>query len=766
MTPPYPGYQAPHYPYPGDDPDQVRSASSSIGISQIYVDQYGKGVGQIKGQVADAWQSTWSDKAQADVGKLVTIASTASTDMTAAWKALDAYRGTLVKIRSDVDDLNRKWQTASTQLAADQSRLNGLTPMEPGPAPPQQAPAPPLSASDQEELTTDVSRQKGLLTGYDEQYDALKRQSNTAVATCVGALKDNSTGKMYKGSTLSTVPLGEGLGLDNLNALHYADMVALAKKLAADCKDPYKIPGVAQQMAPYVNDPDFATAFYGDLGPGGVTDLLGYIGNFDPHAVDDIKTFSAAFGTAVTAADKDPTDYPDMKPVVDSFYKWDRDDISFARAQLCRYGDFPPAFLAHAARANGLDNFESAGTPEGGHGHVSGNPNYLSMLGDNFDVALGNNPTAARWAVATMGSDDYTFPPNMSDAELDKAYSEHIGHIFEMTNHSYAYTPRGDGLSAMLAAAGGDTETDGQHSPEAIAFAKELFDQMGEHKDTVPDEGAASWAKLAGAYVQELSSGYEQHGDSVVDGGFHQWAGQNAAFAIPPALARDIMHSFIGDTDAVKAFDTAAGTAYANAQAAALGLGGSAADQSTHLDDISNAYGQVAGEEYGAGQELAEEKEKQFELMKSLISLPIDLFPGGSVAEKVPDVFWDLAKHFSNVGLESMAPHTDTDPNTSPGAALALVTSYNELGTLNQHGYPGADTATLRSAGLIDPNTNQMYSMQKMMADPNLREKVQEYLYIDGPANKGADPNTTVYEAVKNASGRYQDGFNTGSTGD
>ncbi|MDT4914250.1 MAG: hypothetical protein QOC66_3378 [Pseudonocardiales bacterium] len=533
---------------------------------------------------------------------------------------------------------------------------------------------------------------------------------------------------------------------------------------------------VAGEVAPYMNDPYFASAFYGELGPQMTQMLPSLMYESGSHTTAaDLRTYSHMFGTAVTNAGKDSH----MQDVADSFLHTPQEAAtSWNRGAMVSNGDFPPDWLAKAARYNALDTFADKGAEGFGMGW-QGTPNGSEAydMGLSSDALalwtkdLGQNPVAAREALATMGNghpDDVRIP-----ADPSAAYHTNIHKLMEYGEQNGYPGDVSDAYgSAFAAASGANDEHDGAHSADAVAFTKALFNDMHDDNGLSQPNAAHYMAKIAGSYVQELAAGNDLEGTSVGGVDAHGLVpGDHAAFGVPPELAKEFMKTFAGNAEATQIFDSAAGEAAHHAMLAG-------AQQDTVLlhdgksaygfNTAAQAYGSVAGSENGAaiqvvGKQVEDEEHAQ-ESMRKLLSWGVDLIPGGKIAEdvgglvaKAPDTLWDIAKHVSNIGLEH-------EYGAAPGSAeqlahfkdasyeSAMASDYERTAILHDAGYPGTDhipDELLTSDGhMVDAAT--------VMKNEQLREAYYAYMHEGANAPQGSlGHGASVYEVTKNASGRF-----------
>lgn len=600
--------------------------------------------------------------------------------------------------------------------------------------------------------------------------------------------EENVYGAQRSVADLGYVPPATVDDLYGDGAAYVAGLQADARAAADKLKNNHTIDGkwatdthdIALSVKKYMNDPYFASAFYGELGPQETQMLPSlFYASGSKTTRDDLATFSHMFGTAVTNAQDDPN----MTTVANSFLNTPRDPgTAWNRGAMASNGNFPSDWLAKAARYNALDTFAEHGAEGYGMGW-QGTPNgpfaYDAGLPDNalalWTQDLGHNPLAAREALATMGNGDASNITMPSDPS--SAYQTNIHKLIEY-GHQEDYP--GDVAAAygkaFAAAAGATNEVDGAHSAAAVTFTKALFNDLHSDNGIVEPNAATSMAQIGASYVQELAAGNDQEGTSVVAVDANgRVAGDNAAFGVPPELAKEFMKTFVGQQDATTIFDQAAGAAAHHAMLAG-------AQQDTNLlahgqsaygfNTAAQAYGSVAGSENGAGiqvvgQEVEDAKHAQ-ETMKSILSLGVDMIPAGKLAEDAGGVFarmsdsvWDAMKHGTNMGLETVygaepGSQAQLDHLNDASYQTAIVGDYERTSVLREAGYPGIDR--------IPPDLliqdGQMVNVATVMNDPHLRETYYEYMHSEANAPQGSlGHGASVYEITKNAAGRFENAY-------
>ncbi len=797
------------FPYPGDDPSVLLGIASDIVTAQSYVGHLATHVSTAKTDLAAAWQSEAADMANADLGVIAKALPSMATRLTDAATAVDEYQSVAFGVRYEVDHLRSEYTRLSTVLSGEQAQYgraprfgeaNDMTPAQ--------------VKEYQATILADERRTQAQLDDLVTQYNQQIKKNNTAADVCSAALKSSYTVTHYAGSTLTNDSLVTGFDLGNLQVAHFQAMHDLGVKLATELKNHNQLDGswadlahqLAQEAGPYADDPEFAAAFYATLGPQLSQSLPTYFTESGSKTVvEDLPIFTKMFSTAVSHAALEPG----MATVMQAFTTHTKGRIdSWDRGVMCSNGPFPATFLAQAARANALDDIANDDWDSDYRGHMTP-PQWAYQLGlSNDEIGLwthdlSGNPDASRMALATMGSSssDVTLP-----ADPSGAYAKNIHTLL-----AYSGEPQDPDASAGIgeafaAAAGADNEADGAHSVGAVNFAKALFTDLGHGDDVgaVQPSAAGSYAKIGASYVQEMAAGAGQlyAGEGVGDpNSSHLIPGDNAAFAVSNEFAKHFMKSFVGDETATATFDTAAGLAahhamLAGASADAAGLSSGKTPQ--WFSEASGAYGSVAGSENAAQVEVVgkqvEDEEHAQELMKSVLSLGVDMLPMGKLAEdggsailhigedfagttagdiaryagshlaNASDSWWDASKHLTNMHLENVygaAPDSQAqlDALNSAPHQVAMLSDYERLSVLKEANWPGTSNIP---AGLVGSD-GQLKSPGEVMSDPALAKQFYEYMgskdaaTYTGPGN-GGDGNS-VYQETQNGSNGYIAGY-------
>ena len=804
------------FPYPGDDPSLLLSIASDIVAAQSCIAQLSGHVSTAKNDLASAWQGQAADMANADLATIATALPSMASRLSAAGTAVDQYQSVAFSVRYEVDHLRSEYSRLSTllsgaQMAYDQAphfgEVNQMTDAQ--------------VKAHQAGIATNEAHVHGQLEELTHQYRLQVEKNDAAATACASALRNSYTVTHYAGSTLTNDTLVNGFSLGSLQVARFQAMHDLGVKLANELKNHHELDGswaklahqLAQGAAPYVDDPEFAATFYATLGPQ-LTQTLPdlFTDSGSTTVVADLPVFTRMFSTAVSHASLDSG----MAAIMQVFTTPNKGRLaSWDRGVMCSNGSFPSTFLAQAARANALDDLANNNFDNDYRGHMVA-PAWAYQLGlSNDEIGLwthdlGGNPDASREALATMGNGslDVNIP-----ADPGSAYAKNIHTLL-----GYSGQPQDPSVSTgvgevFASAAGANNETDGAHSIGATDFAKALFTDMGTGHDAGDAQplAAGSYAKIGASYLQEMAAGAPQlyAGDGVgALNANHLIIGDNPGFAISSDYAKQFMKSFVGDTGATAAFDTAAGLAahHAMLAGARVDAAGLSSGQTPYaFKDASGAYGSVAGSENAAqvavvGKQV-EDQERANELIKGVLSVGVDMLPMGKLAEdggsalihagedlagssagdiaryagthlaNASDSWWDASKHAANMGLENVygaAPDSQAQLDALKDAPhqVAMLSDYERLSVLREAGWPGTSHIP---PGLIGDD-GQLKSPGQVLSNPSLAKQFYEYMgsttaaTFDGPGPGGNG--NSVYEQAQSGSDGYLAGYGRSGGGE
>ncbi|MGV9774969.1 DUF6571 family protein [Streptosporangium sp. NPDC003464] len=334
---------------------------------------------------------------------------------------------------------------------------------------------------------------------------------------------------------------------------------------------------IVKELAAHKNDADFTAAFFAALGTEGTIGLPALLRkNLDsshprplaatPNPDDEVlRMVSQAFGTAVTAGSR----VPGFAKVKDAIR-----NAGPKAALLLSGGKFPAEWLTDVVLKQGLAD--------------------PRKIGSGFLYALGNNPAAARQAIAAV-----TGPYAKDQSKLKeflKKFNDYAGGKY------LSGDDKKDAFGRMLAAASGAyDEEDGKHSKESAAFAFTVMTTFDDLK--IGEEVRVHLAEIAGAYTTEITEGANigdanMTEDSALKSSTSAF-GMRSAFTLSPKDTYRFLKLFADSAENLAPFDEGMGRfsqkLIADASATTRRTG-----DVERLDQVFTALGNVRGFELAA----------------------------------------------------------------------------------------------------------------------------------------------------------------------
>ena len=441
----------------------------------------------------------------------------------------------------------------------------------------------------------------------------------------------------------------------------------------------------ALQLGLYSNDPDVLTAFFAELGPQEATmlpDLMQASGS--KTSADDMAALSLAFGSAM-ADPEPPQAFTDLKHSFTRPLAKEYTAQAWSRLAYLQYGEFPPQYAADVVRACGLTRLSEDGYDldyRGGFG------NRLGLSEDNVALmfgALRNNPEGARLAFA--GLDLARITRTAYGAAGSLGTGDDIARAFAL---------------AMQAATGTNDEGRGSHSKDATAFTLRFIRASGsvEH---VPDDVKEALGLIAASWAPELVVG--SYGTDAGDRQsglarpphFDDIAGLDPAMFLAPEDVYRFIHGFASDDRYSRPFDDSVGELYQQSLVTA-GETSVRDPQSAAWEKALRAYGDLAGLEYAAQEDVRGAMDKHDAEMRALVGKVITLGLG-----KVPtpqgvalSLGWKAAAWAVKKGVTTWVKG---DPEKTRVALLedadtqaGFLVDYQKAQALFEAHYPGMDT--------------------------------------------------------------------------
>ncbi|TQM76365.1 hypothetical protein FHX40_3099 [Thermopolyspora flexuosa] len=337
-------------------------------------------------------------------------------------------------------------------------------------------------------------------------------------------------------------------------------------------------------LAEHEDDPDFTAAFFAELGLESTLDLgrrlRGALGDDADKAID---TVSRAFGTAIRSGGGSRAFAQMRERLAAGPVLTKAGGVTVRKhglGDLLRAGEFPAGWLAGVVNRHAL-------APDS---NVSGE----DLAG--FLNALGNNPAAARAAIAAATRDVplETFLRRLNDRVAVRSSFAHQDHLQAKENS------RADAFGRMLAAAAGAyDERDGAHSAEAARLAFDLIRTLP--KLDIAEPTRVHLAEIAGAYATEITEGANlSDANRTLPSAFGAVKtvvpGLKPAFRLSPADTFAFVKTFATSPATIKPFEKGMGDlADRLVRAAADGARGI-----EPLERVMRALGHVSGMQYAA----------------------------------------------------------------------------------------------------------------------------------------------------------------------
>jgi hypothetical protein len=359
---------------------------------------------------------------------------------------------------------------------------------------------------------------------------------------------------------------------------------------------------VARSANAHRDDPDFTAAFFARLGAEGTRGIAGKLkrGMRDSDAAIDVV--SRAFGTAVRGGDvvtrsRDTdaavltgTDVPGFARLKRELARETGHVGDQSLGYLLRAGDFPPAWLAEVVKKHALD-------PTG--------PRHPRLQGQDtagYLDALGNNPAAARLAVAAATKGGVPLSQLLRDLHWRTRTS--------LTSDDHA-PDAANAFGRMLAAAAGVyDEKGGAHSPEAAKFAFDLMRALPDLEDPrlpasmrLQEPTKAHLAEIAGAYATEITEGANLGDANRTQGSqfgpvSSNVAGMNPSFRLSPEDTYAFVKLFANTPENLKPFAAGMGALSDRLMREAAQADGGRGIE--HLQRAMAALGYAAGMQFAA----------------------------------------------------------------------------------------------------------------------------------------------------------------------
>lgn len=348
---------------------------------------------------------------------------------------------------------------------------------------------------------------------------------------------------------------------------------------------------VAEELRPYLDDPEVMSAFWDRAGQDWVDGLPSHlVASASETAAQDFQVYSRSFVTAV----HDTTPPPGLETMIDTMGRApESPDVAWSRLALLQHGTAPTEILEAVTRANAVDIVHS----DVGHWDFRGSMFAARELGLPEDAlalafdALAGDPVAARNVISSG-------PGTQETVDLIYGYARSFGTGDEVVD---AFG------RALETGAGVHDEEMGAHTYAARRFAFDVIVATAGHDD-VPWMVKDSLGEIAASYAPELLAGASladaPHRDSAMTrpDNWSRIVGLNPGFYLSVDDTYAFLRSF-GDSDELAApFDEAAGALYEDLITQAM-----VHDETngTHsVLDTSYMFGNLAGAQFLAQREV------------------------------------------------------------------------------------------------------------------------------------------------------------------
>ena len=435
---------------------------------------------------------------------------------------------------------------------------------------------------------------------------------------------------------------------------------------------------IALELAKHKDDPAYTSAFYATLGPQRTKLIPIYMTQSGSRtAADDLKTYSHALGTALTAPypapgmDKVKSDFEHPSPV--------RPD-AWNKGAMLAYAKVPGNWLGVVARNNALDDFAKNPNQDFRGGGLDaaalGLPDDTAAL---FLKVASNSPDASRYALTTMGQPDHGRSLDGS-IKLFMSYSKSVGTGDEIQeNLGYA----------LAAGSGVNDETMGHHSQAAADFARQVIESVGKYSDDVIPLMGHSMAEIAGSWAPEIVAGSDPDNDRT-----EVVPGINPMFSLDTRDTFAFMKSFAGNDLTGKPFDDAMGILAEQMIDAGVKADVAAGGKHSPGTQRVMAYlGGVGGLEYASRFEVRgnmdEQEKKVRQFFGDLANIGMNVAPINPVTLG-GQVLWQVIQFEGGNVIDDWVEGgpTRTDELQNRRREASLASNYVIADKLMQYGYP------------------------------------------------------------------------------
>ncbi|MGI8880476.1 MAG: hypothetical protein ACR2KJ_08230 [Jatrophihabitans sp.] len=782
------------YPYPGDDPAALDGLSVSLDSANVCMTTFNSSLNEVKGQLSGAWTGEVADKASTDLVKIGKAVPDIAKRLNDGKTAVDTYRTVIVAVRKEIDDLRTQHDKLASNLDDEQTTYSRSG-----------------SFGEANDMSTDelntyrtgiISKEKkdqNAISALDNQYEAQVKKSNTAAENCRSALKTSYSTTAYKGSYLTTTGITSVLGLDNLQASHWAKMVQDAKNFEKESKNindsnlspeerNAKIQALVKKYGQEASDPDFATTVAKDKGQNYFKQFLVQTGAYDTkHAVDPAleKQLLGLNATILaTATDQTNPVHVDQKWIKDFFSDGQggvNPDAVMAGSDYTRLGvRFPTAFLDGVGQS--ALQFEADHTPNNLDANGRLNPPWRDHESDLF------YPGGEPFGTDFHSNDDPLTSVMQQFADHPDANSTLFSDHGSGGQDLYALTHRawGDGGAKALGdAVYAETGPNAGNIKTSAGIASEYIHDVVQNPQSepgyagVPSELHDSVANVISRYMGDViapeGSGLPGSGGQTQISGFDEGAIAHANF--DKGDLSQAMKFAMSDTHDHTGRDALA-SAWSRVSANDMGLAyhgvqGSQDHDPSLVFNTGAASAKALGlitqsdisgydDAHAAEVEQAELRKKALETLESLI--PIPELPEGTPAAvgTVYDAGIDTVKDMVNDALvPTPADHTAEHADDVTAAALtqidrmppSIITHLSHLGIpiVFDNGHATATVPyTDATNGFVDPTTHHLLPYSEIAKNPVTLGQFNQWYQSHG-YGQGDLPQATVQSTIHDA---------------
>ena len=271
------------FDYPGDDPAALVAAADHLELAAARVDRLTQSMELSRQALRQAWTTQATELADADIGVLATGLPTVRSRLDTARAAVLTHRGTLARIRADVDELRIRSLQAEHAIAAAQAQVDDLS-----------ARTDPMSGLLRESAVDAGQAATASEQSVADAYQQLVHRANASAQNCADSLTSawDPAGRS-RGAGLADpggVLLAQGgISVSSLSMLRIQRAVGEAIALSTDidrrqlltATDPALQERVARLAAIWDEEGSngvFATEFFAALGADDTVDLLARVG--------------------------------------------------------------------------------------------------------------------------------------------------------------------------------------------------------------------------------------------------------------------------------------------------------------------------------------------------------------------------------------------------------------------------------------------------------------------------------------------------------